>query len=98
MAEAKVASYYGKGDGFAGKLTASGKPFDPHKLTAAHKTLPFGTKVQVRNLKNDKIVIVEINDRGPYTHGREIDLSYAAAKQIAMVDEGIAKVELTILT
>jgi len=96
MAKAKVASYYG--DKFAGKPTASGVPFDPGKLTAAHKTLPFGTKVQVRNLKNDKTVIVEINDRGPYIHGREIDLSYAAAMQIAMIDDGVAKVELTILS
>ena len=97
MSEAKVASYYGKGDGFAGKPTASGETFDPNKLTAAHPTLPFGTKVRVRNLDNNKTVVVKINDRGPYVHGRNIDLSYAAAKRIDMVGNGIAKVELTIL-
>lgn len=75
------ASYYA--DKFHGKRTASGKIFDMNKLTAAHKTLPFGTKVRVTNENNGKSVIVEINDRGPYVRGREIDLSRKAFFTIA---------------
>lgn len=65
-----------------------------HELTAAHRTLPLGTRVLVRNLDNDRTVVVRINDRGPFVDGREIDLSYAAAQQIGMVDPGLAKVEV----
>lgn len=75
-----VACYYH--DKFNGKKTASGEKFSNTKLTAAHKTLPFGTKVKVTNLANDKSVEVEINDRGPFTKGFEIDLSKKAFMQI----------------
>ncbi len=83
-----VASWYGPG--FHGKRTASGEVFDQNKLTAASKTLPFGTKLRVRNLKNGKTVTVVINDRGPFIKGRGIDLSKAAAKHLGI--DGIAKV------
>ena len=96
MSEAGKASYYA--DKFEGRLTASGEPFDQDEFTAAHKTLPFGTKVQVRNLENGKTVVVEINDRGPFVEGRIIDLSKVAFQQIASLNKGVAKVELTILT
>jgi rare lipoprotein A len=66
-------------------------------LTAAHKTLPFGTKVRVTNLTNKKSVVVRINDRGPFVAGRIIDLSYAAAKKIKMLDAGVASVELVVV-
>lgn len=86
------ASWYGPG--FHGNPTASGETYDMHELTAAHRTLPLGTRVLVRNLDNDRTVVVRINDRGPFVDGREIDLSYAAARQIGMVDPGLAKVEV----
>ena len=90
-----LASYYGKG--FQNKKTASGERFDLHSLTAAHKTLPFGTKVAVTNMHNGKTVKVRINDRGPFVKGRVIDLSRAAFAQIASVDEGLARVEIRIV-
>lgn len=90
-----VASYYGPG--FHGKKTASGEQFNMYGLTAAHKTLPFNTKVLVKNLDNGKSVIVRINDRGPYKKGRIIDLSTAAAKEIGLTGTGTAKVKLKIL-
>lgn len=68
-----------------------------HALTAAHKSLPFDSLVKVTNLNNGKTVIVRINDRGPYAHNREIDLSYMAAKQLNMIGQGVAKVKLEIL-
>ncbi|HEX2136035.1 MAG TPA: septal ring lytic transglycosylase RlpA family protein [Microvirga sp.] len=77
-----TASWYGPG--FHDRPTASGERFDAHELTAAHKTLPFGTKVQVTNTKTGRSVAVRINDRGPYAHGRIIDLSKAAAESIGM--------------
>ncbi|TAF64430.1 MAG: septal ring lytic transglycosylase RlpA family protein [Cytophagales bacterium] len=89
------ASYYN--DKFQGAKTASGERYDKNKLTAAHKTLPFQTKVEVKNLKNNKSVIVIINDRLPTTSKREIDLSYKAAQQIDMVRDGVAQVEIKIL-
>lgn len=91
-----VASWYGPG--FHGRRTASGKRFNTNKLTAAHRTLPFGTKVLVTNLNNDKTVEVEINDRGPAkkTH-REIDLSKAAAKQLGFASAGTAKVRVEVV-
>ena len=70
------ASFYG--DKFHGKKTASGETYDMHDMTAAHKTLPFGTKVKITNANNGKSVVVEITDRGPFTKGREIDLSRKA--------------------
>ncbi|MCU0831509.1 MAG: septal ring lytic transglycosylase RlpA family protein [Rhizobiaceae bacterium] len=72
--------------------TASGEMMNPAKLTAAHKTLPFGTKLKVTNPRNGKSVIVRINDRGPFTKGRSLDLSKAAAHQIGLVSRGHGKV------
>ena len=79
------------------QMTASGERFDPHALTAAHRTLPFGTRVRVINTRNGRSVIVRINDRGPYSHGRIIDLSKAAARQLHMLDAGVVPVELEVL-
>lgn len=90
-----IASYYGPG--FQGKKTASGERFDMNDLTAAHKTLPFNTKVRVTNVENNKSVIVRINDRGPFKKGRVIDLSQAAAKKIGLIITGAAKVKLEII-
>lgn len=87
-----MASYYG--DELAGRPTASGEPFDPTRLTAAHRTLPFGTKLRVTNLRNGKTVVVRINDRGPFARRRIIDLSYAAARRIGMVATGTALVRI----
>ena len=86
------ASWYGPG--FGGKTTASGEVFDETKMTAAHKTLPLGTKAKVTNLKDGKSVQVEINDRGPYAEGRIIDLSQAAAKALGIIDRGVVKVRV----
>ncbi len=89
------ASWYG--GKFQGKLTANGERFDTNMLTAAHKTLPFNTIVEVKNLENNKIVHVRINDRGPFVEGRIIDLSRAAASKLNMVGAGVAKVEIRII-
>jgi rare lipoprotein A len=86
------ASWYGKG--FHGKKTASGEKFDQDGLTAAHPTLPLGTEVTVTNLETGKSVDVEITDRGPYTKGRDLDLSKKAAKEIDMTEDGAAPVEI----
>lgn len=86
------ASYYG--DQHHNKLTASGEPFDQHALTAAHRTLPFGTKVRVVNARNGKTVVVRINDRGPFVRGRIIDLSKAAFERIASPRSGVVRVRL----
>lgn len=83
------ASYYGYG---AGSQTASGARFNPNAMTAAHRTLPFGTKVRVTNKRNGKTVVVTINDRGPFIRGRIIDLSTAAAGVIGMRSSGVAPV------
>jgi rare lipoprotein A len=77
--------------------TASGEPFDHRQLTAAHRTLPFGTHVRVTNLATGRSVTVRINDRGPFIAGRIVDLSYAAADQIGMVGRGVTKVKLDVL-
>ncbi len=90
-----VASYYA--DRFHGRKTASGKRYNKQALTAAHKTLPLGTKVRVTNLKNGESVDVEINDRGPYVKGRVIDLSKEAARELRMVGSGLAQVRLEII-
>ncbi|MBX7515052.1 septal ring lytic transglycosylase RlpA family protein [Qipengyuania sp. GH38] len=90
-----VASYYGRR--FHGRRTASGERFDMNAMTAAHKTLPFGTLVQVTNPRTGASVIVRINDRGPYAHGRTIDLSRAAAQQIGIIQRGHGSVELELL-
>lgn len=86
------ASYYAKK--FNGRKTASGKKFRSYKRTAAHKTLPFGTKVKVTNLRNGKSVKVKINDRGPFVAGRIIDLSRKAARKIDMLNEGVGNVKI----
>jgi rare lipoprotein A len=86
--------YAGK---FQGRLTANGERFDTNELTAAHKTLPFNTIVEVLHIENGRTVTVRINDRGPFVEGRVIDLSRAAAERLMMTAEGIAPVELTII-
>ena len=86
------ASYYGAKH--QGKRTASGERFDMNQLTAAHRTLPFGTRVRVTNLNNDKSVLVRINDRGPYARRRIIDLSRKAAQQLDMLRSGVAPVRV----
>lgn len=92
LTESGKASYYA--DKFKGRPTASGQIFRQGKRTAAHKTLPFGTKVTVVNLSNGKRVKVRINDRGPFVQGRIIDLSKRAARKIKMIDAGVVNVEL----
>ncbi len=89
------ASYYA--NSLNGKKTASGVPYNKNALTAAHRKLPFGTKVKVTYLKTGKSVVVEINDRGPYAKGRLIDLSGAAAKKLGMLEDGHGKVRLEVL-
>ena len=89
-----MASFYGAGDGYHGRKTANGETFNKNKLTAAHKTLPFGTIVRVKNLGNGQTVKVRINDRGPFVKGRIIDLSEKAAKKINMRSQGVAEVVL----
>lgn len=86
------ASYY-----WQPQALASGGRFNPNAMTAAHKTLPFGTKVRVTNRNNGKSVVVTINDRGPYVAGRVIDLSRAAAQAISMTGAGVASVSVTVL-
>jgi rare lipoprotein A len=86
------ASWYG--NGFHGKKTASGERFDQHDLTAAHPTLPMGTEATVTNLETGKSVEVTINDRGPYSKGRDIDLSKEAGKEIGIKNDGVAPVKI----
>ena len=95
FASAGVASYYGPG--FHGRRTANGERFDMHAMTAAHRTLPFGTLVKVTNLSNGKSTVVRVTDRGPYVGNRVIDLSVAAAKQIGSTHSGVAQVSLEIV-
>ena len=90
-----VASWYGQE--FAGRTTANGEIFDPMLFTAANRTLPFGTIVDVRNPKTNQTVRVRINDRGPYIGNRVIDLSYAAAQQISIIDAGSGDIEMTVV-
>ncbi len=88
-----IASWYGPD--FNGKLTASGEVYDMNALTAAHKTLPLGTIVDVKNLENGKTVRLTINDRGPFVRRRIIDLSYKGAKELGVVKKGTARVRVT---
>ena len=90
-----TASFYGKR--FHGRTTANGERFDMHAMTAAHRTLPFGSKVRVTNPSNGKQVIVRINDRGPFAKGRAIDLSRAAAEEIGLIRRGHARVEMELV-
>jgi rare lipoprotein A len=91
-----MASYYG--NELAGNRTASGERFDPAQLTAAHRSLPFGSLVRVTNTSNGDSVVVRINDRGPFAHGRVIDVSTAAAREIGMHRSGTARVKLALLS
>jgi len=93
--EVGIASWYGPG--FHGERTASGEIYDMYAMTAAHRTLPFGTIVKVVDLDTKKSVVVRINDRGPFIEGRIIDLSYAAALELDMVERGLARVGLKII-
>ncbi|AKN61958.1 lipoprotein [Synechococcus sp. WH 8020] len=89
------ASWYGPG--FFGNRTANGEVFRPGTMTAAHRTLPFGTKVKVTNLRNGKETIVRINDRGPFSGHRVIDIAHGAAHHLGLVSSGIAQVRLEVL-
>ncbi|MDQ3280843.1 MAG: septal ring lytic transglycosylase RlpA family protein [Acidobacteriota bacterium] len=90
-----VASWYG--EEFAGRTTANGEIFDPLLLTAAHRTLPFGSILEITNAKTHQSVRVRVNDRGPYIGNREIDLSYAAAQQIGLIEPGIGEVDIKVV-
>jgi rare lipoprotein A len=87
-----LASYYK-----TGKRTANGERYDPQGFTAAHRKLPFGTKVKVTNLRNGKSVIVRINDRGPFIRKRLMDLSYGAAKVIGLTRSGVTNISYTVI-
>jgi rare lipoprotein A len=92
--ETGTASWYGHP--YHGRRASSGEIYDMEQLTAAHRTLPFGTVVEVRNLDNDRTVSVRINDRGPFVEGRIVDLSHAAAREIGMLGPGTARVRLRV--
>lgn len=89
------ASWYGPG--FYGNRTANGEVFRPGTMTAAHRTLPFGTRVRVTNLNNGRVAVVRINDRGPFHGNRVIDLGHGAAKQLGVLSSGVARVKLEVL-
>lgn len=91
-AQIGFASWYGRA--FAGKRTASGERFDPHDMTAAHRTLPLGSIARVTNTETGHFVHVEVNDRGPYAHGRILDLSRRAAARLGITDAGVARVKV----
>jgi peptidoglycan lytic transglycosylase len=90
------ASWYGPK--FHGKITANGEHFDQMAFTAAHKKLKFGTLLRITNPKNDKSVVVRINDRGPYISGRQLDLSKAAAQELGMIKKGVVKLKVEEIT
>lgn len=90
-----IASYYGPE--FNHRRTANGERYRPGEMTAAHPTLPFGTRLRVTNLRNGRHVVVRVNDRGPYARGRVLDVSRAAARQLGFLDRGIARVKLEVL-
>ena len=94
--ERGVASWYGQK--FHGNLTSNRETYDMYQMTAAHKTLPLPTYVEVRNLRNNKSVVVRVNDRGPFVHNRIIDLSYSAALKLDMVRDGTSLVEVTAIS
>lgn len=91
-----MASWYGPG--FDGRRTASGERFDMHEVSAAHRTLPFGTRISVRRLDTGKSVVVTVNDRGPFVRGRVVDLSLGAARKIGLDRDGIARVVLDVVS
>jgi rare lipoprotein A len=90
-----IASWYGRE--FHGRPTSSGEPYDMYAMTAAHTTLPLPTYLEVVNLENGRRVVVRVNDRGPFLHGRILDLSYAAAWKLGMLESGTAPVRLRAL-
>ena len=90
-----MASYYA--DEFHGRKTSNGEIYDMHELTAAHRTLPFDTKIRVTNLENGKSVVVRVNDRGPFKDNRVLDLSYAAARELGLIANGTAQVKMEVL-
>ena len=90
-----MASYYG--NEFQGRKTANGERYDKNELSGAHRTLPFGTMVRVRNTTNDRSVVIRINDRGPWKESRVLDVSFAAAQELDMTRSGTASVEVTVL-
>lgn len=96
ITEIGLASFYA--DKYNGRVTASGDIFDQSKMTAAHRTLPFGTKVTVTNISSKKSVIVVINDRGPFVDNRVIDLSKAAAKKLDFIKKGVARVRVEVIS
>jgi rare lipoprotein A len=87
-----VASFYSEGS-----KTANGETFDPHELTAAHRSLPFGTKLRVTNVSTGQSVTVRVNDRGPFIPGRDVDVSHSAAEALGIVDDGVAKVRMDVV-
>ncbi len=93
--ETGSASWYGPG--FQARRTASGEPFDQNALTAAHRSLPLGTRVRVTNLENGRSVDLRINDRGPFVRGRTLDMSYRAAKSLRIVGRGATPVRVEVL-
>src|SRR5262249_10886723 len=88
-----IASFYDD----EGTLTANGETFNPYAMTAANKSLPFGTKLRVMNVSNGRSVVVRVNDRGPFVPGRVVDVSVAAAEKLGMTDPGTAKVKLDVI-
>jgi rare lipoprotein A len=93
--ESGIASYYG--NEFHGRKTANGERFDQGKLTAAHRTMPFGTRVKVTNTQNGRSVVVRVNDRGPFVKGRVIDLSSTAFRSIASLNAGVVAVRIQVV-
>jgi rare lipoprotein A len=91
-ASSGVASFYSEG-----QETANGEQFNPNELTAAHPTLPFGTRLRVTNVSTGRSVTVRVNDRGPFVHGRVVDVSYSAARQLGMLHAGVANVKLDVV-
>tara|TARA_Y100000590_G_C15300714_1_gene856188 strand:- start:30 stop:431 length:402 start_codon:yes stop_codon:yes gene_type:complete len=92
-----ISSFYGLNDGFDGQLTANGEIYDKDGLSAAHKTLPLNSIIEVTNLENGKSVRLKVNDRGPYIDGRILDCSYGAAKKLDFVNEGTTNVRIEII-
>jgi rare lipoprotein A len=95
LSESGQASYYG--NEFHGRKTANGERFDQNQLTAAHRTLPFGTRLKVTNTQNGKTVVVRVNDRGPFVKGRVIDLSSSAFRSIAQLNSGVVPVRIQVI-
>lgn len=90
-----LASWYGQKH--QGRATASGEAFDMNKLTAAHRTMPFGTRLRVTNVETGRSVVVRVNDRGPWANDRVLDVSLAAARTLGMVGDGVTRVEIVVL-